>query len=237
MDRVQYDTFVEKARRFAFDTSDTELVDWTNINILDTKEYDKKSNIKVVSDDLLIQDLRNKIEAYESEIEKLHNEIVVLHSKNEELHSIVGNNKKTTDTLSTNIETPVQAYRKLKILVLGASTIKPKDIIGIAKRHGLTKHNLQLELDYSKNKRFDLTALRYTSPYSGILVGPVAHKITGLGDHSSILGLLKEEGFPPHVAIKTNSGTLKITKTAISTAFDNIMNQIGSYDPDFIPTV
>lgn len=233
----EYQKFVELVKQFISTIDDAQLVEWTNANIPFIDQQDKKVDLGEADNRTVIQGYESKIEEYKNEIEKLTNEIIALYSENEDLHELLKENEELIETTnSSSVINQVPTRRKLKILVLGASTIRPKDIIGIANRYGLSKDNLELKLDYVKNKRFDLNKIRYTSPFSGILIGPIAHKITGLGDHSSILELLKEEGFPPSEAIREKSGELKITKTAISTAFENIITQIGAYDPDVLPS-
>jgi len=116
---------------------------------------------------------------------------------------------------------------KIKILVLGASSLKKEYIFGIAKEFGLSKDQLDLFLDYDKNRRFQIEKLRYNSPYSGILIGPVAHCVTGLGDYNSVIEKLRnEEGYPPFREIKTFSGELKITKTAFKEALEQLLTSI-----------
>lgn len=103
---------------------------------------------------------------------------------------------------------------------------------GIAATFGLAKDQVALHLDYDENKRFDLDALKYNSPYQGILVGPIAHKVTDLGDHASVIQKLRaEEGFPPVEEIRTHSGELKITKTSFREALLRIMNTIAANTP------
>ena len=119
-----------------------------------------------------------------------------------------------------------------KVLVLGASHLPERYMHGIAKSLGLEKEQLDLRTDYAKNKRLDLDRLRYSSPYSGILVGPIAHKVVGLGDHTSVVQKLREEeGFPPAVEIRTASGQLKISKTAFRGALRTLLTVIRANVP------
>jgi len=75
--------------------------------------------------------------------------------------------------------------------------------------------------------------LRYNSPYCGFLVGPIAHKVIGLGDNNSFIQKMeKEEGYPPFVEIRTKSGKLKITKTGFKTALEELLAIIGANEPD-----
>ena len=117
--------------------------------------------------------------------------------------------------------------RQLKILILGATQMKTKDILGIAKQFGLSKDNLELQTDYQDNKRFDLKKLKWGCSYTGVLVGPIAHKIVGLGDNKSVLHMLDDEGFPPSCSIRNAAGGLKTTKTSLFAAFERLLNKLG----------
>lgn len=119
--------------------------------------------------------------------------------------------------------------RKPKVLIFGASQISIEHMIGIAKLFGLDKDQLEFMIDYDQNKRFDFNKIRYNSPYGGILIGPVAHKIVGLGDNSSLIEkLMNEEGYPHVEVIKTSSGELKITKTAFKDAMKKLVAHMES---------
>ncbi|MFC1688218.1 hypothetical protein ACFL07_00985 [Pseudomonadota bacterium] len=179
----------------------------------------------------LIADLKQQAKKYQDEIDLLNAEVLSLREK---ISSQSDEPSKETEKPANEVQVR-RNQRALKILILGASQLKQKDIFGIAKKFGLTKDNLELRLDYKKNKRFDLQTIRWISPYSAILIGPIAHKLVGLGDYSSVLQLLEEEGFPPAQAIKTSSGGLKITKSGMTTAFEQIIDKIGAYDPDLVP--
>ncbi len=131
---------------------------------------------------------------------------------------------------------PVPIYREplddLRILVIGAAQIPAQVIYGIGKTVGLRKDQLDLQLDYEQNKRFRFDELRYNSPYAGILIGPIAHKVINLDDYSSIIQRLKhEEGFPPFEEIRTSGGHLKITKTSFKEALQRLITVIQANTP------
>ena len=126
----------------------------------------------------------------------------------------------------------ILTHEDIRILVLGTPQIPEKQMLGIATTLGLTKDQLDLQLDYDENKRLNLDSLRYNSPYAGILVGPIAHKVVGLGDHASVIQKLQhEEGFPPIEEIRTHSGELKITKTSFREALSRILTTISANTP------
>lgn len=120
-----------------------------------------------------------------------------------------------------------------KILILGATEIKPKEIYGIAKTKGLSKDQIEIRSDYDKNKRFSIDNLRIPCPYDGILIGPIAHKVLDINDYNSVIERLKnEEGFPCFQELRTKSGELKITKTSFKEGLDTLITKIKSNKPD-----
>lgn len=97
-----------------------------------------------------------------------------------------------------------------KILVLGGRSTRINELQGIAKKYGISKSDVTF-LDYDEVKSFNPGELQYSGKYALILVGPVPHKIRGIGNFSSILEYLQQEGFPPVMDLGSNG--LKITKT------------------------
>jgi len=107
-----------------------------------------------------------------------------------------------------------------KVAVLGSAQLPVYVIFAIAKAFGYDKGNIEVYGDYNKNKRLDTRIFRNTGKYNGILLGPIAHKVVGLGSNSSVLSKISSEpGYPRCCIIQTKSGHLKITKTALKEAF------------------
>jgi hypothetical protein len=121
--------------------------------------------------------------------------------------------------------------RKPRILVLAGSVLRDSDIIRAAAQCGVEKDQLELHTDYIKNKRFQLDTLRYNSRFDGILIGPEAHKVADVGDSTSVLDKLEhEDGYPPCVAIRTKSGTLRVTATGLKDALNSLLAKVsGNY--------
>lgn len=129
--------------------------------------------------------------------------------------------KITTDIIN---KTANQDYKKRKgILVLGATAIKSKDIIGIAKSNGINPDRISIEDEYSKNT-FDINILVNCARYDWLLVGPTAHNLLGLGDYPSLLSRLTDEKnvIIPYIILSDYAGSLKITKENIKNAFQEI---------------
>lgn len=160
-----------------------------------------------------------RISELESEVESLKNQLTNKDDAVAESH--------------VNVQPVPTKSRKHKILVFGASQVPNNKLLGIAKKLGLEKDQLVLMTDYEQNKRFNFKEIQYRSPYSGILLGPVAHKVVALGDHSSLLTMLQQEQGYPHVeAIRTHTGELKITKTSFRDALQRLLLHLDSLDVD-----
>jgi len=190
------------------------------------------------STELSVEKDRKYLETIESLRMQLAEEeqlVAELTNENERLHQYMATLEKEIHSLARPKQTQKLSDSKicrLKLLILGGSHLKTKDMLGILKNFGLNRNNITIA-NYEKTKRFDIDKLRYNSPYSGILIGPVAHKVIGTGDYSSLLQKLKnEEGFPATIEIRTVSGGLKITKTAFKTALSHLLIRIRSIDPE-----
>jgi hypothetical protein len=117
--------------------------------------------------------------------------------------------------------------KNIRLLVLGTGSLRNDVIFGVAKGFGYEKSQIDLQNDYDKNKRFDLRKIQYSQKYGGILVGPIAHKVVGLGDYNSVIQKLNSEaGYPPLVAIRAKSGELKITKTAVKESLEELSQKL-----------
>lgn len=104
---------------------------------------------------------------------------------------------------------------------------KTEHLVGKAKKFGLTRSHLRFKTDYSKFTQFDLSELQYSNVCAGILVGPVPHKMKGVGDSASVLQLFAaEEGYPPAVAMRTASGELKGTKKSFDAALGELLTTL-----------
>ena len=109
--------------------------------------------------------------------------------------------------------------RDAKILVFGASELSEDEMYRIAKEWGIRPSQLELRIDYKKNKHFNFDLLRDNSTYSDIIFGPNAHKSKGIGDYSSAISLIEHEPeHYPRLVKATNSGSLKITKASFINA-------------------
>lgn len=122
--------------------------------------------------------------------------------------------------LEDNTEMPsCQAATSAKILVIGESMVKEKDIWGMAKTVfkdcgiSFDKRRFELHLEYEDCKAYPFEKLRYNDAYSVVFIGPGPHSVESNGDYYSVITRMEqEEGFPPVVRLYANR-ELKITKT------------------------
>lgn len=123
---------------------------------------------------------------------------------------------------SNTAATTVMNYNA-KILILGTSSgsVSNKDIAGIFSRADL-KGRFEL-ISYDELSQFDIRVLEYNSKYSDIFIGPVPHKVKGMGDTENFVEkLMSGSGniYPRAQKLKSGDG-LKITKSNLTHAITN----------------
>lgn len=132
--------------------------------------------------------------------------------------------------LTENIEYSYYDKNNSRILVIGSSMVNKDDMIGIAKRIGISSNKLEFELDYDRLTNFDFGKLRNSIVYSDILVGPMPHKVLGIDGYSSFLAMVQDniEEFPKVTVLESANG-LKITKES----FKNGLLNTRMYDDTY----
>lgn len=119
--------------------------------------------------------------------------------------------------------------RNKKILIIGGTEAKEKDLRGVCKSLGylFNKKDLEFELEYSDIKTLAGRIRQWNCGYAGIIVGPAPHKTQGSGDYSSFIERIKnEEGYPFVVEAKEKNGTLKISKSSFKSAITKMVNHL-----------
>ena len=189
------------------------------------EEPENDDNTGTVADICCSYDLTNDVEADASsqglreEIRRLQNQIAQLTRDNNKLKEEQESNKsQDQQTKEANGHSLLQ--RNQRLLVIGASKLSPDKLGAIARDYlGFEKNDFEYALEYDRVP--DLNKIRYGSRYAAIIVGPVPHKVTGLGDNTSIIQKLKnEKGFPPVYQVRTESGELKYTKDTFLKALE-----------------
>ena len=101
-----------------------------------------------------------------------------------------------------------------KILIIGETNCKVKDLQGIFNAMGL-RGRVECHTDYEDIQRYQFNNLMYNNKYRLIIVGPMPHSTYGKDEFSSVINRMENtEGFP-YVRRATANGGLKITKTNI----------------------
>ena len=115
------------------------------------------------------------------------------------------------------------------VLIIGASPLATEAIYAVAAKCGFPKCMVELHNDYKDNKRYDFSKLRNSRRFGAVIVGPNAHKVTGLGDFSSVLAKLQgETGYPQSYVAHTESGELKISRRALEKALSEARHQLDA---------
>lgn len=102
-----------------------------------------------------------------------------------------------------------------KILVVGDSAVSKDILINIARKYGIKENRIEFELDYTRLTNYDFSKLKNSMTYSDVLVGPIPHKVEGIGGFSSFLAMTASnpEEFPKIIKLES-SNELKITKNS-----------------------
>lgn len=144
----------------------------------------------------------------------------------------------TNDTSASTRRTFTEVYdvdtwlpRKQKILVIGASQVDAKHLLGKLKNmtFNITKDQIEFMLDYDAVTNYADRIKPYGGKYAGIIVGPTPHSAAGNDGYASFISrLTREPGYPPTVECKDRSGNLKISKDSIGEAMKKLAVKILS---------
>lgn len=120
--------------------------------------------------------------------------------------------------------------RRAKILVLGKPDISMKEMEDIARKNGINPNRIEFHLDYKKNKRFNIAQLRNNLNYSDIIIGPISHKMMGLGDNTSAIAMIEHNPEEyPKLNKATDGNALKITKSSFDKCIKNTFMYMEQY--------
>ncbi len=106
-----------------------------------------------------------------------------------------------------------ETYRGGKIVVIGSSEVKERDLLGIIKDLGLDKCRFEFCLDYDKAKTYQYSKLRYNPSYRLVIFGAVPHSSTGKLDSSSVIAEMQNQEGYPRVEVLSANNAVKITKS------------------------
>jgi hypothetical protein len=106
-----------------------------------------------------------------------------------------------------------------KILVLGYSEVSLNDLYGVFKKYGIYKKDIDIVCDYDKLPNYQCGDLRCSSKYSDIFIGPLPHKMSGIGQYKSLISMIEDKPDDFGKLYKfDDTGKLKITKEALKRA-------------------
>lgn len=100
-----------------------------------------------------------------------------------------------------------------KIVVIGNSQVKERDLLGIVKNLGLDKDRFEFCLDYDAIETYNFKKLQWNINYRLVIVGPMPHSTTGKRNSRSTISEMEkpDNGYPK--VIRLGSNGLKISKS------------------------
>jgi len=115
-----------------------------------------------------------------------------------------------------------------RIWVIGALAAKWTHLVGVAKTLGIGAKVLQ-HVGYDEVQQRSVMDLLNVASDVGVLIGPVPHKASGVGHHSSLVTQLQREAGIPVVDLRSNagSGALKITKASFRAGLLELLTEIA----------
>lgn len=137
------------------------------------------------------------------------------------------------------IEREQRTLKKLRLVVIGDSLLNNSQILAEFTSFGLDVHNIELHTDHDKYRTLDtnnLLAIR--SRFDGILLGPMPHRMKGDFEKADNLIVQMERNtaqYPPFVVVRDKRGDLKITKSSLRKAIENLMviiKSVGRYSQE-----
>lgn len=125
--------------------------------------------------------------------------------------------------LSPDIE-PLFTFENGKVLVIGEQTVGIEQLRMTAKKLGFDVNRFEFMLDYERAQTFVYSKLVNNPNYRVVFVGAIPHSTTGTGQSGSLLAELQNhpEKYPKTIALRTEEGTLKITKSGFKRALSQL---------------
>ena len=112
---------------------------------------------------------------------------------------------------------------KTKILVIGQSNTRKRDLINIIKMFGYEEENFEFIINYEDVLKFDFEGLINSDKYEKVLVGPMNHKQKGIKGYSSAIVFLEsEKNCPETRRIVNSNNSLEITKSSFKRILESL---------------
>ena len=93
-----------------------------------------------------------------------------------------------------------------KIVVIGESQVKERDLLGIVKNLKLDKDRFEFCLDYDAIEIYNFKKLQWDINYRLVIVGPMPHSTTGKGNSRSTISEMEkpDNGYPKVIRLGSN---------------------------------
>ena len=189
--------------------------------------------------DSLVNDLEQENADLMEKIHALQDQMSELIRKNQDFEQLLEEKKAFIEQLTANEECIDNIAKSAangvtnghdlldgnkKILVIGQPVVSTDKLLGIVKNYGYEKSDFIFWDDYDKIKSYaDRMA---GGSFTGIIAGPMPHKVSGLGDYSSLIEKMKQPGYPYMEEARSESGELKITKNSFRKALEGMTKHL-----------
>lgn len=187
----------------------------------------------------LVSDLERENSELIEKIHELQDQMSELIRKNQDYEQLLKEKKSIIEQLTAN-ETCIDNIARgaaygitnghdlldgnKKILVIGQPAVRTDKLLGIVKDYGYLKSDFIFWDDYDKIKSY---AERMAGgSFSGIIAGPMPHKVSGLGDYRSLVEKMKQPGYPYMEEARSEGGELKITKNSFKKALEGLTKHL-----------
>ena len=206
----------------------------------ETDDTEDKASVSNLSESILAE-LEQKNAALIQQIHALQDEKAELLKKNQSYELFLEKKKDiiqqltVNDTQIDNINKSLQYGNNIghyllegrkKILVIGQAEVSTDKLLGISKSYGYEKSDFVFWDDYSKIKSYAERMDGGSLSFMGIIAGPMPHKVSGLGDHSSLIEKMKQPGYPHMEEARSESGELKLTKHSFRKALEKMTQHL-----------
>lgn len=177
-----------------------------------------------------IEELSKKFKVQDESIEELRQKNVEYKQAMVKIRTFIGEDEKIREQKMLEAKETGKIGHALlgdkKILVLGGTELGENIMKGIAKTYGFENRDFDFETDYTKVVNYS-GRIQNSSRYYAVIFGACPHKVSGLGDYSSIIEKFKQCEDQPYAAdARSKSGELKMTKESFRSALINVCNYL-----------
>lgn len=169
-----------------------------------------------------INELQAKLIESNTEIQKIRETNKDLLRENERLRSALKGKDVAIQAMSQFINGNETHDEIKKVLIIGDIPMNTQEVFELSTQVGITPDMIDIIDDFSKIKKL-AGRIKNDDKYAGIIIGAVPHKVSKLGNASSLSTLFRGNGYPFLVEARTYQGELKITKESLKRAMTDMM--------------